>query len=291
MSAYAITAVEPGRGYRAQDLLRDRAAVEVQDARLSEHLEEHEIIAARIFEVRNRWRIGGVFLRLDDLALEELEQRLELLQAAASQQSRAMVDEATEALAEELGEGLLAAFADRDTLLSISSFLFTDIWLRQVIDDIFNAAIGRLVTRDGQPLERMNASYALAPETSEAALVEILGGLDILRRTDETDEIEEGAAAERLAWRIVDPAAPSAAPEVPREPDAPIVFDPRADDGAALVGEVTLEDRRLEIATSAKSHLERARALLEPVLRDCVRPPDIEQVPAPSRRLAGTAEG
>ena len=294
MSAYAIEAVDLGHGFRAQDLLRDRAAVEVHDTVLSGHLDAEDIIAARIFEVRGRWRVGGVLLKLDDQALDELDERLELLQEAATQQSRAMDDDSTrgpgEAPGEPLGAALAAAFADRDTLLLVSGFLFTDIWLRQVIDDIFSDTVGRMVTRDGEPVERVSASYPLGPETSEAALAAHLRGLDILRPSSNASDRED-AATEPLTWRIVDAAAPPAAAEGPPDPDAPIVLDLRYDDGSAILGEVTLEEGRLAIEANAKSHLARAQALLEPALGDRVGLPVVEHEPFPSRRPAGPADG
>lgn len=257
MSVYRVLSVVPGKSVTLVDRLRDQDAVEVHDTAFSRQLEAGTLVAARVFEVRGRWRMGSVGLDFDEPWLDELRDRIETLETFARSQGEAL-------LAEEGGAqdpALIEALTEPDILLAGAGFLFTDVWLRRAIAKLSKATLGRLVTAEGEPLEIANAHYPFAQGVTAEALRGRLQAVDALRELDDDE------------WNIVDRHAP---PSPTPEPGAPRILDLRDDDGAAVLGAVTLAADGLVLATSASSYLARARAILEAAVGQQLGEPEIE---------------
>ena len=260
MSVYCVESVAPGTTVTLVDRLRDQDPVEVHDVLFSQQFAPGELVAARVFEVRGRWRMGSIGLDFDEPWLEVLRDRLETLETFARTQGEAL-------LAEEGGEqdpALIEALTEPDILLAGAGFLFTDVWLRRAIAKLSEAALARFVTAEGEPLETANAFYALAQGVTAEALRARLQAVDALREQDDDE------------WTIVDRHAPPL-PALPQQPDAPRILDLRDDDGAAVLGAVTLEAPILKLATSAPSYLARARKILETAVGELLGEPEIER--------------
>ena len=260
MSVYRVESVVPGKSVTLVDRLRDQDPVEVHDVAFSRQFDPGAMVAARVFEVRGRWRTGSVGLDFDEPWLEVLRDRLETLETVARTQGEAL-------LAEEGGEQdpeLIEALTESDILLAGAGFLFTDVWLRRAIAKLSKAALARFVTAEGEPLGTANAFYPFAQGVTAEALRARLQAVDALREQDDDE------------WTIVDcDAAPL--PALTREPEAPRILDLRDDDGAAVLGAVTLADDGVVLATSAPSYLARARKILEAAVGELLGEPEIER--------------
>jgi len=268
MSLYLVEQVAPGETVTLRDELNDRPSLHVLERELTQSLQVGRRIACRVFEVRGQWRMGSLYLEFDEVAMEELEDRLAELNRAARATLPGLLDD----LGTAEDESLATVLADCDTLLAGAGFLFTDIWLRQVLEIADDSDLPPLVAPTGEPYEVARASWPLEPEADPAAVREILESLPQLRAPD-TEGDDEGAAF----WRFVDADAGPPVQQTDRGPDDPVIFDPRDDEGAAILGSVELVGRELRLSGNTMRRLERGQALLEAALGEHLGPPQLER--------------
>lgn len=266
MSLYLVEEVAAGGTVTLRDELRESPPVQVRERELTTRLRVGQCIACRVFEVRGHWRMGSFYLDFDEVATAELKDRLEKL----SQAARAAAPQVLKDLGEAGDDALTDLLDDFDILLTSAAFLFTDAWLRRVLDVTTDDELPQLVAPTGEPYEVATATWALATAADLAPVRDILESLPQLRESDEEEESE-------TAWRFVDTEAGTPVRQGPRAPDEPVIFDPRDEDGAAILGTVELVGNELRLSGNTLSRLERGRELLEAALGDRLGPCQVER--------------
>ena len=256
MSLYEISDIVPEESFLARDLVRGGEPMRVSERSGTRYLKPWDRIAARVMQVGTKTVMGGGALPFDHEASETILKALH----RASKKARKETDK----LARKLGHGVdgaLIAEALSDTeVLRASTFLFTNIWLDDLLQRTLNPTIPQMCNSDGDELVFTTVSYPLKPEASSDAIGGALASIPTLRPESET------------FWNWIEPNKPTGAKRVADSQ----TFITTLDDGSLVLGTVELKDKMLILEANSQQRAERGRTLIGQVLRGLVGEPLIE---------------
>ena len=280
---YEVTEVEPGRHFTVQDMILGGEPVQVDEPTRSRHVRLGDLLGARLFRVRQRMRTSEIILVFSRRVAAELQQSLEDLLADAKR--------GAPEIAAELGRPddaeKIAELARLEVVLQGAAALFTDYWLRQVLAEVLEPPVPRLVNSDGEAIEFATAVYALAAGIGDDDLSTALAGLAFIENAPPpADEPPVEPDADNpydgwtVTWHWVDEAAipDQDAPEDEEEvnEDGVMRLNPKSPKGLPVLGDLSRKGDRLRLAANTATRLERGRALLEPALAGLVGAPEVE---------------
>jgi hypothetical protein len=256
MSLYEISDIVPEESFLARDLVRGGEPLRVSERSGTRYLKPWDRMAARIVRVGPRTEMAGGALPFNYEASEAVLAALR----RAGKKAHAEADK----LARKLGHGVdgaLIAEALSDTeVLRASAFLFTNIWLDDLLQRTLNPALSRMCNTDGDELVFTTASYSLKPDASAEAIRLALAAISALRPESET------------FWNWI---GPKESGSKKRRADSQ-TFITTLDDGSVVLGTVELKDKVLVIEANSQQRAERGRALIEPLIGGLVGVPLIE---------------
>lgn len=255
-------------------MLRDRVRggepVRVLEKRGSQGLRQLDCIAMRVIPLRQHNVISGTLMVFDHRTSEAL------LASLSRVRRKAPRDVAV--VARELGinadEGALAAELSPDRLLGQPAFMFTSFGL----GDALKAAQGldrpEAVNAEGDPIAFTVLRFPLLPGVTAEQVRRALTGVPSLR--------QENAGF----WNWL--AAPGTKPKAVSRRSGAQTFISTMEDGALVLGSVSLKGRRLTLEANSAARAARGKALLEPMLAGLVGSPlaehaDLDQMLAQER--------
>ena len=256
MSLYEISDIVPEESFLARDLVRGGEPVRVSERSGTRYLKPWDRIAARIVRVGSRAQMAGGALPFD---YEPSEAVLAALRRAGKK-AHAEADK----LAHKLGHGVdgaLIAEALSDTeVLRASAFMFTNIWLDDLLQRMLNSVLPRMCNTDGDELVFTTASYSLKPDASAEAIRLALAAIPALRPESE------------IFWNWI---GPKESGSKKRRADSQ-TFITTLDDGSLVLGTVELKDKTLVLEANSQQRAERGRTLIEPQIGGLVGVPVVE---------------
>jgi hypothetical protein len=256
MSLYEISDIVRDESFLARDLVRGGEPVRVNERSGTRHLKPWDRMAARIVRMGSRTEMAGGTLPFD---YETSEAVLAALRGAGKK-ARAKADK----FVRKLGHGVESALIDEamsDTeILRASAFLFTNIWLDNLLQRTLNPTLPQMRNTDGDELVFTTVSYPLNPEASADAIRLALAAILALRPESET------------FWNWIGSKEPI---RKKRRADGQ-TFVTTLDDGSLVLGTVELKDKMLVLEANSQQRAERGRAQVEPVLGSLVGEPLIE---------------
>jgi hypothetical protein len=255
MSLYEISGIVPEESFLARDLVRGGEPVRVSERSGTRYLEPWGRMAARLVQSGSGIEMAGGALRFD---LDTSEAVLKALRRA-SEKARVKADK----FARELGRGVdsaLIADALSDTeVLRASAFLFTNIWLDDLLQRTLHPTLPQICNTDGDDLVFTTVSYPLKAETSIDTIRLALAAIPSLRQESET------------FWNWIGTQAPARK----KRTDAR-TFITTLDDGSLVLGAIELKDTTLVLEANSQQRAERGRGLIETALKGLVGQPIIE---------------
>jgi hypothetical protein len=256
MSLYEISDIVREESFLARDMVRGGEPVRVSERSGTRYLKPCDRMAARLVRIGSRTEMAGGALPFDHDASETV------LKALRRVGKKARADAVK--VARELGQGIdgaLLAEALTDTeLLRASAFLFTNIWLDDLLQRTLNPTLPQMCNTDGDELVFTTVSYPLKPEASADAVRLALDAIPALRPESETFWIWVGPK-ERVNKK--------------RRADCQ-TFITTLDDGSLVLGTAELKDRTLVLEANSQQRAERGRALLATALAELVGEPLVE---------------
>jgi hypothetical protein len=256
MSLYEISDIVPEESFLARDLVRGGEPLRVSERSGTRYLKPWDRMAARIVRVGSRIEMAGGALPFDHEASEAVLAALR----RAGKRAHAEADK----LARKLGHGFdsaLIAEALSDTeILRASAFLFTNIWLDDLLQRTLNPTLPQMCNTDGDELVFTTISYLLKPESSTDAIRLALAVIPALRPESET------------FWNWIGPKEHTSRK---RRADSQ-AFITTLDDGSLVLGTVELKDKMLVFEANSRERAERGRTMIEPALENLVDEPLIE---------------
>ncbi len=270
MSVYEVSELVPGESMVLRDLVRGSEPVRVMEKRGSRGLRQWDRVAARVIPLRQHAVASGTLMVFDHRTSDALLAALRRVRKKAPDQ----VVAATRELGLAVDREALATELTPEILLAQAAFMFTSFWLEAAL----KAAQGRdrpeMVNADGDPIAFTLLHFPLRPGVTVEQARRALAGVPALR--------QENAGF----WNWL--AEPGTKPKsVPRRSGAQ-TFISTMDDGALVLGSVSLKGRRLTLEANSVARAARGKALFEPVLAGLVGPPltehtDLDQMLAEER--------
>jgi hypothetical protein len=256
MSLYEVSGIVRDESFLVRDLVRGGESVRVSERSATRSLKPWDRIAARIVHVGTRTEMAGGALPFDHDASETILKALR----RAGKNAHKETNKLTGKLRHGIGNALIAEALSDTEVLRASAFMFTNIWLDDLLQRTMNPTLPQMCNTDGDELVFTTVSYPLKPEASADAIRLALAVIPALRLESETFWNWVGLK-ERVSKK--------------RQTDSQ-TFITTLDDGSLVLGTVGLRDKMLVLEANSQQRAERGRALIEPVLGALVGKPLIE---------------
>jgi len=248
---YEVLAVAPGHGVTIRDLLLEGESFDVTEISASRQLAQWDLLASRIVMLGGKRVFTGVLVLLP------------------GDEGKALLDELREAMHDGLAQragGAVAGETFRREATGVLRGLAVKLGATRIAQILAarRRPLPELVNRDGDPIEFIEARYPLNGKRSDVAAR--LDGEPALRRA--------GARSAQWDWL----GAASGNLPVASEPGKSYALDSLVDGDAqqVVLAGLSLSGGRLMIAVNSRRRLERARALVEPLLAGLVGEPGID---------------
>jgi len=252
MSLYEISDIVLDQSFLARDLVRGGEPVRVSERSGTRYLKPWDRMAARLVQIDTRTEMAGGALPFD---FDTSEAVLEALRRA-SKSARKKVHK----LGGPSADSALLANALSDTeMLRASAFLFTNIWLDDLLQRTLNPRLPQMFNSDGDEIAFTTTSYALKPETEAEAVRLALDAIPSLRPEND------------MFWNWIGPQQP-----VSKKRTDGQTFVTTLDDGSLVLGTIELKGKTLVFEANSPQRAQRGRDLIEPSLRGLVGGPSIE---------------
>jgi putative intracellular protease/amidase len=253
MSLYEISDIVREESFLARDLVRGGDPVRVSERSGTRYLKPWDRIAARLVRTRSGAEMAGGALPFDRDASETALKALRRV----GKKARADVDRFARKLGRGIDSALLADALTDTELLRASAFLFTNIWLDDLLQRTLHPTLPQMCNTDGDELVFTTVSYQLKPEASADAVRMSLAAIPALRPESET------------FWNWIAPNKPTGKKQ---RTDRQTLITTLGD-GSLVLGTVELKGKRLVLEANSPQRAERGRGMIEPVLGDFVDEP------------------
>lgn len=259
MSLYEVSDIVIGESFLARDMVRGGEPVRVFERSATRSLKQWDRIAARIVTALGKTQITGALLAFDhqlaDKALVSIERVRKKARAEAIKLARS--------LGRMAGDEGIASVAGVEEVLAGSAFMFSALWLDDVLRRALNPTLPAMQNTDGEPLEFITLHFPIISKAKLAAIRAAFDALPALRKENDT------------FWNWLETAKKT--PKPVRKADGAQTFSTAMDDGAIVLGNVEISDKAVTLSVNSQARSERGRAMLEPALAGLVRAPLIER--------------
>lgn len=257
MSLYEVSDIVPEQSFLVRDLVRGGEPVRVSERSGTRSLRPWDRIAARIIRLRTRAEMSGGVLLFDhetsEVVLASLRRTTGKARRETAKLARKIGGAVTDA---KMGEML----SDSDILRG-SAFLFTTIWLDDLLRRILDPRLPEMCNSDGDELLFTTVHYPLKPEANIDAVRIALAAIPMLRPESET------------FWNWLGPST-----RVRRQqPVTGRTLIATLDDGSLVLGTLEIKDKTITLSVNSAARAQQGRALLEPHFKRLVGEPLIER--------------
>ncbi len=260
MSLYEVSDVVGGVSFLARDLVRGGDPVRVFERSATRSLSQWDRIAARVATVLGKTQITGSVLPFSHLLAEEALASIERVRKKA----RAEAVKLARSLGRNVDDSAFGLVTGVDEVLAGSAFMFSNLWLDDVLRRALNPSLPHMQNTDGEPLEFITVHFQPVSNSNLPAIRAALDDLAPLRK--------EGDAF----WNWVEVKAPHRKFAKGQAANTR-TFGTTMDDGAIVLGAVELTANAVTLSVNSEARAARGRTLLEPVLTGLVRAPLIER--------------
>jgi hypothetical protein len=255
MSLYEISDIVLDESFLARDLVRGGEPIRVSERSGTRYLKPWDRIAARLVQVGSRTEMAGGALPFN---FDTSEAALKALRRAGKR-ARVEIDKSIRKLGRDVDSALIAdALADTE-MLRASAFLFTNIWLDDLLQRKLNPTLPHMCNTDGDELVFTKVSYPLKREVSIDSIRLALAAIPSLRPEGET------------FWNWIGSQKPARKKRADSQ-----TFITTLDDGSLVLGTIELKGNTLVLEANSSQRAERGRELIGPVLAGLVDQPAIE---------------
>jgi hypothetical protein len=251
MSLYEVSDIVRDQSFLARDLLRGGEAVRISEKSATHSLKQWDRLAARVVKVGPKFEMAGGALafshELSDVVCEGF--------AALRKGMLSEVRKSTRP-----GDADVDPFAFDTEVLRHGAFLFTNVWLDDVLQRVLNPTLPKLCNSDGDEIAFTTVRYPLKETCDRKALESALTAMPELRRAGDN------------FWNW----SAGAAPANGKAPEDAQVFTSTLSDGSVSLGNVELEAEALKLETNSPRRAQRGQALLAPIIGPFVAEPVVE---------------
>ena len=166
MSLYEVSDIVSGVSFLARDLVRGGEPVRVFERSATRSLSQWDRIAARVVTVLGKTQITGSVLpfshQLAEEALASIERVRKKVRAEAVKLARS--------LGRNVDDSAFGLVAGVDEVLAGSAFMFSNLWLDDVLRRALNPSLPHMQNTDGEPLEFITVHFQLVSNSNSPAI-------------------------------------------------------------------------------------------------------------------------
>jgi hypothetical protein len=260
MSLYEVSDIVVGESFLARDLVRGGEPVRVFERSATRSLKQWDRIAARIVTVLGKTQITGALLAFDHRLADEALASIERVRKKA----RAEALKLSQALGRATDEDALAPITGVDEVLAGAAFMFSALWLDDVLRRALNPTLPEMQNTDGEPLEFITLHF---PLLSKAKLPAIRSALDAVRALSKEND---------SFWNWLETTKKTGKARVRKAANAQ-TFSTTMDSGATVLGNVEITGKAVTLSVNSQGRATRGQAMLEEALEGLVRAPLLER--------------
>ena len=261
MSLYEVSDIVGGVSFLARDLVRGGDPVQVFERSATQSLTQWDRIAARVVTVLGRTQITGSVLPFSHQLAEEALASIERVRKKAREEA----EKFARSLGRNVDDSAFGLVTGVDEVLAGSAFMFSNLWLDDVLGRALNPSLPQMQNTDGEPLEFITVHFPLVSKSNPPGIRAALDDLPPLRKESDAfwNWVEEKKALRRKSAK--------------GQAGDSQTFGTTMDDGAIVLGNVELTAKAVTLSVNSEARAARGRALLEPVLAGLVRAPLVER--------------
>lgn len=260
MSLYEVSDIVVGESFLARDLVRGGEPVRVLERSATRSLKQWDRIAARIVTVMGKTQITGALLAFDHRLANEALAAIERVRKKA----RAEAVKLTRTLGRATDEDALTSITGVDEVLAGAAFMFSTLWLDDVLRRALNPTLPEMQNTDGEPIEFITLHFPLSSKANLPAIRSALDALPALSKENhsfwnwlETRKKTGKASARKAATAQT--------------------FNTTMDNGATVLGNVEITGKAVTLSVNSQGRATRGQAMLEAALGGLVRAPLVER--------------
>ncbi|MCZ8043681.1 MAG: hypothetical protein O9330_14485 [Beijerinckiaceae bacterium] len=246
MSLYEVSDIVVGESFLARDMIRGGEPVRVFERSATCSLKQWDRIAARIVTVMGKTQITGALLAFDHRLADEALASIERVRKKA----RAEALKLARSLGRATDEAALAPITGVDEVLAGAAFMFSALWLDDVLRRALNPTLPEMQNTDGESLEFITLHFPLLSKTKLPAIQSALDALPALSKESDSfwNWLETGKKTGKA------PARKAASVQT---------FSTRMDSGATVLGNVEITGKAVTLAVNSQGRAARGQAMLE----------------------------
>jgi len=197
MSLYEVSDIVGGVSFLARDLVRGGDPVRVFERSATRSLSQWDRIAARVVTVLGKTQITGSVLPFSHQLAEEALASIERVRKKA----RAEAVKLARSLERNVDDSAFGLVAGMDEVLAGSAFMFSNLWLDDVLRRALNPSLPHMQNTDGEPLEFITVHFQLVSNSNLPAIRAALDDLPPLRKESDAfwNWVEEKALHRKFA--------------------------------------------------------------------------------------------
>jgi len=256
MTLYEVSDIVRDQSFLARDLLRGGEPVRISEKSATHSLKPWDRLAARVVQVGSKFEMAGGALPFSHELAERIGEGFAELKADARAEALTLARE-------RHGGAEIDQFMLDTEILRRGAFLFTNIWLGDVLERTLDPKLPALVNSDGDDVVWTIIRYPLKESADRGAIEDALTAIPAFHRASESH------------WNWIAPASrkPQGARRAPKDTQT---FVSTFADGSVNMGDVELQADALKLETNSPQRAQKGRALLESVIGRFVGEPVVE---------------
>jgi hypothetical protein len=197
MSLYEVSDIVGGVSFLARDLVRGGGPVRVFERSATRSLSQWDRIAARVVTVLGKTQITGSVLPFSHQLAQEALASIERVRKKA----RAEAVKLARSLGRNVDDSAFGLVAGVDEVLAGSAFMFSNLWLDDVLRRALNPSLPHMQNTDGEPLEFITVHFPLVSNSNSRAIRAALDDLPPPRKEGDAfwNWVEEKALHRKFA--------------------------------------------------------------------------------------------
>ena len=260
MSLYEVSGIVVGESFLARDMIRGGDPVRVFERSATRSLKQWDRIAARIVTVLGKTQIGGALLAFDHRLADEAMASIERVRRKA----RAEAIKLARSLGRATDEEALASITGQDEVLAGAAFMFSTLWLDDVLRRALNPTLPEMQNTDGEPLEFITLHFPLLSKAKLPAIRSALDGIQALSKENDS------------FWNWLETTKTAGKARVRKAANVQ-TFSTTMDSGATVLGNVEVTGKAVTLSVNSQGRATRGQAMLEAAIGGLVRAPLLER--------------
>ncbi len=180
-SLYEVSGIVVAESFLARDMVRGGEPVRDFEKSATKSLTQWDRIVTRVLTVSGKTQISGAVLKFDHHASKEALASIHRVAKNARKEAAKFAM----SLGRAADDVTLEEAVSMDAVLASGCFMFSNVWLRDVLAKALDPVLPQLFNSDGEPLEFLSVHYPLAPSANPEVIRAALASVPDFRKEND----------------------------------------------------------------------------------------------------------